>query len=310
MKIELPDTRPYGAMFAIGNRLSGGAVQEIGSLIVKAGYILAASGGADTHRMATDPDPAASALVLADSLGADGMAVTREADIAPYKPLTDIVVEGFLAGIGPSGEEVRIDGTLWLSRADDLNGDGLVNNDDDAGITPLSLADRDRHLFGYQPRTVAPRSAEAGNPLAAPVPDPIEPNDFPLRDTTTLDEINGYANRFLNFHRRGGGGFAASAAVSGALTAGRRVTVRKADADAFSLTLSLPPLTALYRTYCGIGPDKPPHWTRIPLGAMRADTLILRPDGGRAEVIWRSIWPWADHPAGSYRAIRVSEGTI
>ena len=46
MKIELPQTRPYGALFAVGNRLSGTAVQEIGSIIVKAGYLLTASGGA------------------------------------------------------------------------------------------------------------------------------------------------------------------------------------------------------------------------------------------------------------------------
>ena len=100
------------------------------------------------------------------------------------------------------------------------------------------------------------------------------------------------------------------AAVSGALTAGQRVTVRKAGADTLSVTLAHPPLTALYRTYCGTGPDKPPYWTRIRLGVMRADTLILRPDAGRAEVIWRSIWPWADEPVDSYRAIRVGEGVI
>ena len=86
--------------------------------------------------------------------------------------------------------------------------------------------------------------------------------------------------------------------------------MRKAGADALSVTLTHPPLTALYRTYCGTGPDKPPYWTRIRLGVMRADTLILRPDAGSAEVIWRSIWPWADEPVDSYRAIRVSEGVV
>ena len=83
--------------------------------------------------------------------------------------------------------------------------------------------------------------------------------------------------------------------------------MRKADADALSVTLALPQLTALYRTWCGDGPDKAPYWTRVRLGAMRADTLILRPDAGRAEVIWRAVWPWTDEPADRYRAIRVSE---
>jgi hypothetical protein len=46
----------------------------------------------------------------------------------------------------------------------------------------------------------------------------------------------------------------------------------------------------------------------VGLGDMRADTLILRPDQGRAEVIWRSIWPWADAPKDTYRAVRVTEG--
>ena len=257
MKIELPTTRPYGALFAVGNRLSGTAVQEIGSIIVKAGYLLTASGGADTHQMTPDLDPAASALVLADSR--DGVEVTREADIAPYKPLTDIVVEGFLAGIGPSGEEVRVDGTVWLTRIDDLDGDGVVDDADDAGIEPLSLADRDLHLFGYHPRTVTPRSGEAGNPLTEPVPDPLDPETISRCATRRcLTTSRATTNQFLNFHRRGGGGFSASAAVSDALTAGQRITVRKAGADALSVTLTHPPLTALYRTYCGTGPTSRP----------------------------------------------------
>jgi hypothetical protein len=300
MKVELPKTRPYGALFAVGNRLSGSAVQEIGAIIVKAGYLLTLSSGPDTHVMAPDPDAAASALVLEDqgNTGTDGMDVTREADVAPFKPVSDIVVAGFLADLTPAGAEVRVNGTLWLTRSEP-----------NPPLPAIYLADRNRNLFGYQPRNLAPRRDEAGNPLSAPVPDPLEPEDFPLRDAPLLADIVGYDNRVLNFHRRGGG-FTAAAAVSGALVAGQRITVRKAGNDALSVTLSHPPLTALYRTYCGTGPDKPPYWTRIRLGLMRADTLILRPDVGRAEVIWRSVWPWADEPVDSYRAIRVSEGGV
>jgi hypothetical protein len=89
---------------------------------------------------------------------------------------------------------------------------------------------------------------------------------------------------------------------------GQRVTVRKASADALSVTLSIPTLSALYRAWCGDGPDKALYWTRKSLGPMRADTLILRPDAGKAEVIWRATWHWADEPADRYRAIRVTEG--
>ena len=298
MNIELPETRPYAALFAVGNRLSGGSVQQIGSIVVKVGCLLTPSGGADTHVMEPDPDPAASALVVADegAAGADGFDVTREADLAPYKPLPDIVVEGFLGGLDATGAEVRVDGVTWLTRTEP-----------DPPLNAFYLADRNRNLFGYQPRSLTPREGEAGNPLSAPVPDPLEPDDFPLRETTLLGDIAGYRNRFLNYHRRGGG-FTAAAAVSGALVAGQRITVRKAGADAFSVTLTHPPLTALYRTWCGKGPDRTPFWTRVHLGAMRADTLIVKPDEGRAEVVWRAVWPWANAPQDSYRALRVSEG--
>jgi hypothetical protein len=297
MIVELPNSRPYGGFFAVGNRMSGGAVQEIGSVIAKAAFLLTPSAGADTHQMTPDGDAAASALVLADqgSIGTDGMDVAREADIAPFKPVSDIVVEGFLAGLDLAGAQIRVDGTVWLTRTEP-----------NPALPVIYLADRNRHLFGYHPRSLAPRDGEAGNPLAAPVPDPLENDDFPLRDTTLLGDIVGYNNRVLNFHRRGGG-FAATGSVGNALGDGQRIVVRKAGADAFALTLKLPELGAFYRTWCGDGPDKPPYWTRTRLGPMRADTLILRPDAGRAEVIWRTVWPWTDQPVDSYRAVRIVE---
>jgi hypothetical protein len=294
MKIELPQTRSYGALFAVGQRLWGAANQQIGSIIVKASYLLTASGGPAAFAMNPNPDPAASAIVAADQGAlfddhANGMDVTREADIAPFKPLTDIVVEGFGSGLGVKGVELHVNGTLWLRRIEDID-----------GLSAASLADRNRHLFGYQPRTEAPRAGDAAS----------DPNDKPK----SLAEFDTYSNRFLNFHRRGGG-FSASAAVADALSAGQTVTVHKVGpddtlSDALSVTLSHPALTALYRTYCGSGPDQPPYWTRVRLGVMRADTLILRPDAGLAEVIWRAVWPWADEPVERYRALRVSEGVI
>lgn len=298
MNIELPATRPYGALFTVGDRLSGGATQQIGALIVKAGYLLAPTGGADTHTLALNPDPAASALVLADQATAfadpdDGMDIAREADIAPYKPRADIVVEGFRAGLSITGAELRVNGVAWITRTEDINNDGALDATDTANLPPASLADRNRHLFGYQPRTEAPRQSQAD----------ADPTDRP----TSLPEFDHYDNGFLNFHRRGGG-FVASTAVSASLAAGQRITVRKAGADALAVTLALPPLTALYRTWCGHGPDKPPYWTRIPLGPLRADTLILRPDFDRAEILWRIVWPWADQPKDRYRAIRITEG--
>lgn len=301
MKIELPQSRPYAALFAVGSRLSGTQVEVIGSIIVKAGYLLTATGGSPTHAMQLNPDAAASAIVMTDqgTIDSNGMDVTREADIAPYKPVSDIVVEGFVSDLAAKSAEVKVANASWLTR--------------DLGNPPLSnfyLADRNRNLFGYQPRSLAPRKGEAGNPLTEPVPDPFDPDEFDGPDSAVLlGDIVGYSNRALNFHRRGGG-FAATASVSGALTAGQRIAVLKDGSEKFSVTLAHPPLTALYRTYCGTGPDKPPYWTRIRLGVMRADTLILRPEPGSAEVLWRSVWAWDDEPKDSYRAIRVSEGVI
>jgi hypothetical protein len=326
MKIELPDNRPYGALFAVGNRLSGSSVQEIGSIIVKASFLLQQGGGADTHVMKPDPDAAASKLVLSDEVApipndGGGEYVTRETDTAPYKPLADIAVEGFRSGLDEKGAEILVDGALWLRRTEDFDLDGDVDPGEDAHLEPAGRADRNRHLFGYQPRIEQPRLGESGNPLKKPVPNPLKKKHFPLPlklkkklpppappPKALLGDIVGYKNLALNFHRRGGGMTALT--ISDSLPPGRRIVVRKANADALSVTLTHPPLTALYRTYCGTGPDQPPYWTRIRLGVMRADTLILRPDLGRAEVVWRSIWPWADEPVDRYRAVRVSEGVI
>lgn len=304
MNIELPQTRPYDGLFVLGSRLDdGGGAEEIGAIIVKAAYLLTPSGGTDTHEMVIDPDPDASTLLLEDKGEADpdGFVVTRETDLAPYKPVPDIAVEHFLDGLDGGGAEVEVDDTTWLTRSLGLTPPDLV--------VPFHRRDGNLHLFGYHPRSLGPRASEAGTPpLDSSVPVPTLPT-FPPRETTLLGDIIGYQNRFLNFHRRGDG-FTAAAAVSGALLAGQRITVRKAGADAFSVTLTHPPLTALYRTWCGHGPDRAPFWTRVRLGAMRADTLILNPDQGRAEIIWRAVWRWADAPKNSYRAVRVSEEGI
>jgi hypothetical protein len=296
VKIELPATQPYTAMFVVGARLSGTTEQTIGAVIVKCGFTLVAGTGGDTHALA--PAPAPVPLVLADqgtpfADPADGIDVAREADIAPFKPHADVVVEGFRAGLTITGAELRVGGTTWLTRAEDLNVDGVLDSADTGNLSPASRADRNRHLFGYQPRTEAPRQSEAA----------ADPDDRPK----SLAQFDHYANSFLNAHRRGGG-FTASSAIAPALSNGQRITVRKAGADALSLTLALPSLSALYRTWCGHGPDAPPYWTRRPLGPMRADTLILRPDAGTAEVLWRTDWPWNAEPPSRYRAIRVTEG--
>jgi len=285
MKLELPSGRPYGALFAVGFRKSDSdAVEQIGSVIVKAGFLLTNSTGADSHELVPNPNAAASALVLADqgTLGEDGFDVTRENDVAPFKPLSDIVVEGFLADLdAPSGAELRVDGEVWLTRS------GPASSD--------LCADHERNLFGYQPRALAPRDGAAGTLPAGP----------PSR-ALRLEDLVGYDNVALNFHRRGDG-FTASAAVGPQLSNGQRVTVHKAGTEAFSLTLAIPSLTAMYRTYCGHGPDKAPYWKRHSLGAMRADTVILKPDASRAEVLWRATWPWRAEAVESYRAIRVTE---
>ena len=296
MNVELPKTRPYGALFAVGTRLSaGGTVETIGSVIVKAAFHLTASGGSDTHAMSTDTNPAASALVMTDQR--NGNDVTREADIAPYKPLADIAVEGFLGGLDKQDVEVRVNGTLWLTRIQDINHDGVVDAADVAGLPTSGVHDRNLHLFGYHPRAERLRQNDAT------IADPTNPANWPK----SLDEFDYYDNSFLNFHRRSNG-FTASGNIASQLGNGQRIAVRKAGSDALTVTLPLPRLSAMYRIWCGHGPDKAPYWTHTALGAMHADTLILRPDAANAEVVWRATWLWNAEPASSYRAIRVTEG--
>jgi hypothetical protein len=295
MNVELPRTRPYDALFVVGTRLAADErVEQIGSIIVKAAYRLESTTGADTHRMRPDTEhPEASRLVLSDDIVVETSDVAREADIAPFKPESDVVVEGFMAGLDADGAQVHVDGTWWLKRIEDRDEDGDVDDEDIEGLPERGLRDRARHLFGYQPRAEEPRKSDATAASGA--------------KPRSLDEFTVYHDRFLNYHRRGGN-FEASAAVANPFASGQRLTVRKADQEAFALTLELPPLHALYRTYCGHGPDEPPYWTRIRLGAMRADTLILLPDAERAEVIWRAVWPWHDAAVDRYRAVRVTEG--
>lgn len=316
MQITLPDAPNLAAMFLLGKRMHGGAVQEIGSILVKALYRLEpTSGSDDTHQLIPADSPPE--IVLADKgppppppPWPDGFDVEREADIAPYKDRADIVVEGYLPEdfkpdvdpIQDPGGMVKVDGATWLTRrAEPL----LI------GLDPLPRADRNRHLFGYQPRTEAPREGEKGT-LDRVYPQPIPPGVQPL---ATLDDFVDYDNRFLNFHRRGQG---YDVAVGVDLPPGTRVEVFQTanvtagtDPD-LAVTLPHSPLTARYRAYCGHGPDRPTRWSIIRLGTMRVDTLILKPDPAEleAEVLYRTVWPWSDQPAEHYRAIQIQEDTV
>lgn len=312
MILELPTSRPYGGLFLVGSRRQGGAVQEIGSIVVKASYLLEPVAPASSeHGMSVDTNAAHSQPLLADEPGTGGGDVARECDAAAWKPQNDIVVEGFPDGVGAHETvELGVAGRAWIRRTQAL-----------AAPDPADLPERNRHLFGYHPRTVAPRRGQAGDALdGSPVPDPLpDPWEPLLEEPARLGDLDGFENGYANVHRRGGAGFARLAQAGGAFASGERVLVERITTgpsgeevreDAFAATLSFPSLFALYRTYCGKGPDTPPHWSRRRLGVMRPDTLILAPRDGRAIVLWRAVWPWGDEPIDSYRAVRVSEEEI
>ncbi|AXQ96274.1 hypothetical protein LV780_21320 (plasmid) [Cereibacter azotoformans] len=147
---------------------------------------------------------------------------------------------------------------------------------------PPADADGDsaRNLFGFEPRGSDARRALAGD-LAA----------------------------FAPFHRRGGGMFDDSGTGT-ALPAGGRVEIFQDNATTGTpYALRLPDLVprVRLRVWCGHGPDWPPRWRKVPLGAMRADTLIVDPAAHRAEILWRLRWAAGTEPPDRYRSVQIRE---
>jgi len=189
--------------------------------------------------------------------------VTYEADVALAKNRTDIVVTGFVTATDAGA--VVVNGAPWLRRTPPPTGD----------------ADSARNLFGFQPRTAAPRDSAVGD----------------SRD-------------FANYHRRGDG---FSAPGNGPpLPAGALVEIYQ-DSDisgAADYAFRLPDLShgARLRVYCGHGPDVAPHWRIVPLADPRPDTLIVHPATHRAEILWRTDFAADLAPADTYRKIQIRQG--
>lgn len=281
MSVQLPPGAPLGALLLRGwTRRAGEAAPVLRDvLVVKGAYdVVAGEGG--THRAVPVADPArvepavgdtGSVVVQAgDEVGFD---LVAEADTALEKARTDVVVEGRLAGA--TGGEVRIDGAVWLRRAD-------------TGDTTRDLG---RHLFGRLPRSDAPRRSDATD---------FDPAASPLPAT--------YSPAYNNMYRRGGAFSTPGDRNTAALPSAGLVEVfRTPDASDAPFTVRLPDLAlrARLRAWCGHGPDEPPFWQLVDEVEPVPDTLVLAPDAGTASVVWRGGWRSDLVPVDRWRSIQV-----
>jgi len=304
MRLELPARLPYRAIFLRGERVisdtgpASSGIESIGSVVLRAAYTLNPAGGSH-WTMTPAPDGSPWDLRLADSV--DNLPdpdaeppeppveaqVRAEADIAPYKPLADIAVEGYMANADAADTHLQVNGVDWLSR----------QTSSSAPAGSADLWERGQNLFGYQPRSASPRAGEIGDGESSSVPSP----------PVSIDWFADFHNRAMNFHRRGGGFTANTGAITSTLDPGQTVRIVRDSNTLFSLTLAFSRLSAMVCHWCGDGPDQAPYWKRFRLGPLRADTLILQPDSQRAAVLWRGTWPWDLVPADRYRAIRITE---
>jgi hypothetical protein len=338
MIVELPEPRSFGAAVVAGLTQASGTLRRQYAVILKAGYDLVA-GGSGERRFVPANDPARSALVMADlgvnryteaggtshaipasafgvvpaddpadpdadrpgarfflflgnrtfldDLAAadppEGLAfdLTREADTALDKARSDIVVEGFVAAA--AGGAVLVDGEPWALRAAAVPG-GL---------------DTSRNLFGWHGKAEAGRGGGL-DPDFEPTPEQPFPEDSGAPLETAA---------FNNIYRRSAGFTTPGDRNTAALPSGGLVEVYQgtdtSGDPAFAARLPDLAIGVRLRVYCGHGPDEAARWRKVDLGALRPDTLILRPDQGTAEILWRTRWPADTEPQQRYRKVQL-----
>jgi hypothetical protein len=217
--------------------------------------------------------PAATALPIFDSdqmLETDDEIIQYEHDLAAFKPEADLIVWGF---IGPIGlQRVRVGGTLWLSRT-------MPNP-----IPPEEVA-----LFGWEPRIDSPRETDGNFPS--------DPAEYPLPAALPA----GFNNRYYNGYRRD----AAVAAPFPYFQAGASVAIERNGSQDYEVILGPEIVTATYYNYSGIGPDVERRWQPQPV-TMQRDTVVITPGEDQCYVVWRGVWPFADHPDTAYRRLEVT----
>jgi hypothetical protein len=327
MQVELPAPGAYAALVLAGSTQTGSQEHDVMAVVLKAAYDLVAD-AAGVLDLAPAADPDRAALVLADqgrhrytdahgvvhvippeSLGVTGPGdphpgqaffeldgvrhvvadlrppesldfdLVRESDLALDKARTDVVVEGL--SHNTTGAAITVDGTTWLRRAA-----GTVLRDD-----------TDRNLFGWQGRGEVPRRDVLSHSYR-----PATDGALPDGDTADFNNVYRRSTGFTTPGDRN-----RSPLPSGGLL---RVFANPAATGVPMHTVRLPPLRmgCRLRIFCGHGPDRPPRWRIVPLADLVADTLVLRPERGAAEILWRGRWPAASAAADRYRAVQLRKG--
>ncbi|MBI5960848.1 MAG: hypothetical protein HY866_19070 [Chloroflexi bacterium] len=196
--------------------------------------------------------------------------IQYEHDLAGYKPEADLIVWRFIGAVGT--QQVRVNGNLWLQRA-------IAALD-----LPLEYA-----LFGWEPRIDSPRATEGAFPT--------DENAYPLPAPLPA----GFNNRFYNGYLRA----AALAAPFAYFPPGASITIIRAGVTDYRTTLRTESLTATYYVYSGSGPDVEERWQPHAV-TMNNDTVVISPQDDQCYVVWRGVWPFANHPETDYRRLEVT----
>ena len=273
METVFPDQPGFSGLYLVGYRRTppSGAVQAVGCALVKRSYLIQGS--------TLEPDPDGEEIRVEDAIRTEEVevddedvsfpVVTRESDLASYKPEADLVVLGFRGG-NVEGQ-ASVDGTVWLSRSDlsDIPGD----------------SDTSRNLFGWEQRNRSPRVDLAGSYSAD---EDDYPQEWPVPADPPVPPLAGLDNGFYNAYRR------AFKALGGDLPffqPGQDVSVERDGADAVEFTLGPERLAGRVHYWCDRGPDRRPYWCELELDDLASDTLVVEPDEDRAYRVWRGVWP-------------------
>lgn len=254
------NTFPYPHLFLIAGRAAGAAappVEPVGVFVVK-------------QRLLTSgrPDPQQPKEILMTDQAYDvpepppetpPLAIQFESDLAPTKPLLDLVAVRSSPTPGSFGH-VRVQRRRQVG-------------------PPLALA------YGWRDRSTAPRSAAAGDVasfIPVEIPDPANPP--PLVERLALP--SGFNNRFFNGSPLTWGPGQAPARELQPLTAGDRVEFRPRGAAAVAAPIPRGPRLTIEENGAPISPTVPIE--------LAVDTVVYSRSEARIYLTWRAVFPWSD----------------
>ena len=314
MNIQLPDPKSYGGAVLNGWTVEAenGAETMSGAIVVKAAYDIAGAPNT-TGSMVRSTDGNRFAIVFEDvgiktintkntSDPADDVvtafAYERDSDIALQKARVDIAVAGWGGNGAAVSGQVRVDGTIWHSRASNAH-----EADNDHGSKDIKA-----NLFGWHSRGEEGRKLDVATTFLP---------TFPTKPTDTPDTLPPkYVPVFNNFFRRNAGSFSSiPAAQAQALPSGKTVRITQTlNGSDTVLAFDLPDLAmkARLRAWCGDCPDKPERWCIKGTISLTPDTLIVDPVARQADILWRGRFGW-NGPDGNpvaWRLAQVMEGAV